>query len=123
MDPSAHRELGDENVAAFGEQDRGLGRNHLDVGIGFHDLLDAGEGQLVQLVIVGFVLELVDGVLPIGGQDVAIAAHEALVDLQNTICQWNHSTQVWNIAGNSISYVGPCSLIQLLWREPLTCHL
>ena len=39
----------------------------------------------MQLIVVGFGLELADGVLPIGGQDVAIAAYEALVDLQSSV--------------------------------------
>lgn len=67
MDPGAHRKLGDEDIAALGEEDGRLGGDHLDVGIGLHDLLDAREGQLVQLVVVRFGLEVVDRLLPVGG--------------------------------------------------------
>lgn len=81
MDPSSHRKLSDKDIAALSEEDRRLCGDHLDVGIGLHDLLDAREGQLVQLVVVGFGLEVVDSLLPVGGQDVAVVAYKALVYL------------------------------------------
>ncbi len=81
MDPRAHRKLGDEDIAALGKEDGRLCGNHLDVGIRLHDLLNAREGQLVQLVVVGFGLEVVDRLLPVGGQDVAVVAYKALVYL------------------------------------------
>ena len=67
VDPGAHGELGDEDIAAFGEQDGGFGGDHLDVRVGFHDFLDAREGKLVELVVVRFGFEVVDRLLPVGG--------------------------------------------------------
>ena len=37
----------------------------------------------MELVIVGFILEVVDGLLPIGRQNVAIVAIESLTDLKH----------------------------------------
>jgi len=42
VDPGAHRELCDEDVASFSEQDWCFGRDHLHFRIRFHDFLDAG---------------------------------------------------------------------------------
>ena len=44
--------LGDEDVAALGEQYWGFGGDHLDLGVRFHDLLDARKRQLVHFVVV-----------------------------------------------------------------------
>ena len=37
----------------------------------------------MELVVVGFILEVVDGLLPIGRQNVAIVAIESLTDLKH----------------------------------------
>lgn len=65
VDPGAHGQLGDEDVAALCEQDGGLCGNHLDVGVGLHDLLYASQWQLMDLVVVVIRLEVVDDVLPV----------------------------------------------------------
>jgi len=65
VDPGAHCEFGDEDVAAFGEEDGSFGRNHLHFRVCFHDLLDSGEGELVDLEVVVVSLEVVDRLLPI----------------------------------------------------------
>ena len=67
MDPGAHGEFGDENVAAFGEEDGRFGRDHLYFWVGFHDLFDSGEGELVDFEIVTVGFEVVDCLLPVGG--------------------------------------------------------
>lgn len=41
VDPCAHGQLGDEDVAALGEEDGRLGRDHLHLRVGLHDFLDA----------------------------------------------------------------------------------
>ena len=83
MDPRSHRQFCNEDVAAFREEDRSFGANHFHLRIGFHDLLDACKGKLVDFVVVGFVLELRDLVLPVGHQYVLVGAGEALRDLVN----------------------------------------
>lgn len=82
MNPRAHRQLGDENVTAFGKEDRRLCRDHLDFWVGLHDLLYPCEGQLVQLVVVGIALEMVDSLLPVGREDVLVLPVEALVNVR-----------------------------------------
>ena len=52
MQPRPNRELEDEELAGLGEQDGRLGGDHAHVLVGFHDLLDAGEGELVVLEVV-----------------------------------------------------------------------
>ena len=81
MDPGPHRQLGDEDVASLGKQYRRFGRDHLDLWIGLHDLFYPREWQLMQLVVVRFILENVDDLLPVGGEDVAIVAMQTLVYL------------------------------------------
>lgn len=93
MDPGSHGQLGDENVATLGKQDGRLGRDHLDFRVSLHDLLDARQRQLVELVVVLVGFEVVDCVLPIRGQDVLVLAMEALVD------------------------IGPCACVKFRWRE------
>lgn len=88
VDPGAHGQLSDEDITTLGEEDGGLGGDHLDFGVSLHDLLDAREGQLVDLVIMGVVLKVVDGVLPVGGQDVLVLAGEALVSLHRRVSLW-----------------------------------
>jgi hypothetical protein len=63
-------------------KDGRLGRDHLDLRVGLHDLLDARQGQLVQLVVVLVRLELGDLLLPVRVEDVAVVASQALVDLR-----------------------------------------
>lgn len=82
MNPCAHRELRDEDVAPFGEQDRGFSRDHFHIRISLHDLFDSGQWKLVDLVIMGIIFEAVDGLLPISCQNIAIVAIEALADLE-----------------------------------------
>ncbi|KAK9113434.1 hypothetical protein Syun_020231 [Stephania yunnanensis] len=47
VEPGSDGEFEDEELACLGEEDGGFGGDHADVFIGFHDLLDAGEGELV----------------------------------------------------------------------------
>ena len=84
MDPSPHGEFGDEDVATLGEQDGRLSRDHLDLGVGLHDLLNPGQRQRLLLVIVGAILERLDGMMPIGGENITIIAVETLVDLDRS---------------------------------------
>lgn len=82
VNPGAHGELGDEGLAGFGEDYRRLGGDHLDFGVGLHDLLDARERELVDLVVVVLCLEHRHDLLPVCVQDVAVVAlAEALRDL------------------------------------------
>lgn len=82
VDPRAHGELGDKGLACLGEYDGRFGRDHLDFRVGLHDLLDARERELVDLVVVVFRLEHRHDLLPVGVQDVAVVARaEALGDL------------------------------------------
>lgn len=74
MDPRTHGELGDEGLARFGEDYGCLSRDHLDFGVGLHDLLDARERELVDLVVVVFRLEHGHDLLPVGVEDVAVVA-------------------------------------------------
>lgn len=52
VNPCAHGQLGDEYIATLGEQDWRLCRDHLDLGVGFHDFLYPSEWQLVYFVVV-----------------------------------------------------------------------
>lgn len=81
VDPGAHGEFGDEDVAALCEENRGFGRDHFDFWIGFHDFLYARERELVDFIVVIVGFEVIDDVLPVCCQDVAGGALEALVDL------------------------------------------
>jgi hypothetical protein len=83
MNPGTHGQFGDEDVAAFGEEDWGFGGDHLDFGVGFHHFLDAGERELVNFEVMGFCLEVIDGLLPVSSEDVAGGAGQALIDLDN----------------------------------------
>lgn len=74
MNPCAHGQLGDKDVATFGKQDGGFRRYHLDLGIRFHNLLDARQRQLMNLVVVGLSLQVGDRLLPVGSQDIPILA-------------------------------------------------
>lgn len=74
MDPCAHGEFCDEDVAAFREENWGFGGDHLDFWVGFHDFLDSCERELVQFVVVSLVFEVVDDVLPVCGEDVFVCA-------------------------------------------------
>ena len=82
MDPRAHGELCDKGLASLGEDYRRFSRDHLDFRVGLHDLLDARERKLVDLVVVVFRLEHRHHLLPVSVQNVAIVARaEALRDL------------------------------------------
>lgn len=81
VDPCAHSKLRNEDITALGEQYRRLGANHLDLRVRLHDLLYTGEGQLVELVVVGVALEVVDCLLPVCREDVLVLAIEALVNI------------------------------------------
>lgn len=52
VEPRPDGELEDEELAGLGEKDGSLGRYHPHVLVGLHDLLDAGQGELVVLEIV-----------------------------------------------------------------------
>ena len=52
MDPCPHGQLRDEDVTALGKQDGRFRGYHLHLGVCFHHLLYAGQGQLVDLVVV-----------------------------------------------------------------------
>ena len=67
MYPGTHCQLGNEDVATFGEEDGCFCRDHLDFWIGFHDLLYAREGQLVDFEVVRVGFEVVDCILPVCG--------------------------------------------------------
>lgn len=82
VDPGAHCELCDEDVAAFGEKDGSFCRNHLDFRVCFHDFFDSGEGELMDFEVVVVCLEVIDGLLPVGRQDFAGGACQTLVDLK-----------------------------------------
>jgi hypothetical protein len=82
VDPRAHGELGDKGLTSLGEYNGRFGGDHLDFRIGLHDLLDARERKLVDLVVVVFRLKHRHDLLPVGVQDVAVVARsEALGDL------------------------------------------
>lgn len=82
MYPCAHSELRNEYVAAFREENGRFGGDHLDLWVGFHDLLDTRQWQLVKLVVVFVRLQLRDLLLPVRVEDVAIGAIESLIHLQ-----------------------------------------
>lgn len=67
VDPGAHGEFCDEDVATFGEEDGRFGRDHLDFRVGFHDFLNAREGELVDFEIMRVRFQVVDCLLPVGG--------------------------------------------------------
>lgn len=85
VNPGAHGELGDEDIAAFGEEDWRFSRDHLNFWISLHDLLDSREGQLVQFVVMLVRLQLCDLLLPVCVEDVAVVAIETLVDLRSLV--------------------------------------
>ena len=81
MNPSPHREFGDEDIAALRKEDRCFGGDHLDFWIGLHDFLDACERELVEFIIVGIGLEVGDYLLPVGCENVFVGSVKTLVDL------------------------------------------
>ena len=87
MYPGTHCQLGDEDIAPLGKKDGCLGRDHLYFWIGLHDLFYAGQGQLVGFEVVRVGFEVVDGVLPVGGQNVARWARKALIYLEMAISE------------------------------------
>lgn len=52
MKPGSDGELEDEELAGFGEEDRCFGGDHAHILVGFHDLLDTSERELVVFEIV-----------------------------------------------------------------------
>lgn len=82
VNPSAHSKLGDEYVAALCKEYRCFGGYHFDFGIGLHDFLYPCQWQLVKLVVVFFIFELVDGLLPVRCEDVAVVTVQPLRNLQ-----------------------------------------
>lgn len=88
MNPGAHCELGDENIATLGKKNWSLGGDHLDFRIGLHDLLYPSQGQLMQLVVMVVAFQVVDGLLPISCQDVLVLSSQALVDLRGASVSW-----------------------------------
>jgi hypothetical protein len=85
MYPGTHCQLGDENVASLGKKNRCFGGDHLYLRIGLHHLLYAGKGQLVDFEVVRVGFEVVDCILPVGGQNVTRWASEALIYLETGI--------------------------------------
>ena len=72
MDPGAHSKLSDEDITAFGEQNRRFGTYHLDLWIGFHHLLDSSERKLMNFVVVIFSLKPRHLILPVCVENVTI---------------------------------------------------
>ena len=81
VDPRAHGEFCDEDVAAFCEEDGCLGGDHFDFRIGFHHLLDACERKLVDFEVVSVSLEVVDSLLPVCCENFSRRSRQALIDL------------------------------------------
>lgn len=82
MNPGAHSELGDEYVTAFCKEYGCFSGNHFDLGIGLHDFLYPCQWQLVEFVIVVFILELIDSLLPVRCEDVAVVTVQTLGNLR-----------------------------------------
>ena len=83
MYPGPHSKLGDEDVATFRKEYGGFCTDHLDIRIGFHDLLYTRKWELMKFIVVRLGLKVVDCLLPIRRQDVAVIADEALIYLYN----------------------------------------
>ena len=81
MYPGAHSEFGDENVATFCEKYGRFRTNHLDIWIGFHDLLYTRKGELMKLVIMSLSFQVIDSLLPVCRQNVPVIANKPLVNL------------------------------------------
>lgn len=81
VDPRAHRQLGDEDIAAFGEENGRLSRDHLHVRIRLHHFLYARQRQLVNLVVVVLIFQVADDMLPICRQDITGLPCETLIHL------------------------------------------
>lgn len=81
MYPGTHGQLGDEDVAAFGEENGCFCRDHLHLWICLHDLLYPCQREMVLLVIVVGGLELGDLLLPVGVEYVAVIARKSLINL------------------------------------------
>lgn len=81
VDPCPHGEFSDENVAAFGEENGGLCGYHLYLGICLHDLFDARQRELVQLIVVLVRLQFCNLLLPIRVKYIPVVASQALIDL------------------------------------------
>lgn len=117
MDPRAHGQFGDEDVAALGEQNRCLRGDHLDLRVRFHHLLDTSERQLMYLVVMVIRFQMIDDMLPIGRQDIACRPLEALVYLRRV----NGETMDMDALR---TYIGPGTGVQLSdWRIALRREL
>ena len=81
VNPCAHGQLCDEDVATLREQDWRLSRDHFNIRVGLHDFLDTRQRELMQLVVVFIGLELRDLLLPVRVENVAVVARQPLVDL------------------------------------------
>lgn len=81
MNPRAHGQFGDKDIASLGEEDGCFSRDHLDFGVRLHDLLDSCQGQLMELVVVGIILEVVDSLLPISRQNFLVVALKTLMNV------------------------------------------
>lgn len=82
VNPGAHSKLGDEYVAALRKEYGCFSGYHFDFGVGLHDFLYPCQWQLVELVVVFFIFELVDGLLPVRCEDVAVVTVQSLRNLQ-----------------------------------------
>lgn len=89
MDPCAHGELGDEDIATFREEDWCLSRYHLHIWVCLHNLLDSRQWQLVEFVVMIVGFEVVDYLLPVGRKDITI------VTLQTLIYLWQVRSAKW----------------------------
>lgn len=82
MNPGAHSKLSDKYVAAFRKEYGCFGGNHFDFGVGLHDFLYPCQWQLVEFVVVFFIFELIDGLLPVRCEDVAVMTVQTLRNLR-----------------------------------------
>lgn len=82
VDPGAHSELGDEYVATFRKKYGCFRGNHFDFGVGLHDFLYPRQWQLVELIVVFFIFELIDSLLPVCCENITVLAVQTLRNLR-----------------------------------------
>lgn len=114
VDPSAHSELGDEDVAAFCKKYRSFRGDHLNVRIGLHDLLYPGKWEMVVFIIMIFRLKVVYSLLPVCGEDFALVADEALGYLVRR--HWDQRLFVFEDVSR-ICWIYCCTEDNLRWRK------